>query len=360
MDSIIEPISTENVHDFRKKILTWYDKHKRVLPWRALPGEFSDPYHIWMSEIMLQQTTVQAVIPYFLKFIERWPDVHSLAHADVDDVMAYWAGLGYYARARNLLKCARLISQKYGGVFPQDYKVLISLPGVGDYTAAAICSIAFDQPSVVVDGNIERVMARLNTVLDPLPAGKRILKAYAAKYSDGYKDRPGDYAQALMDLGATICTPKSPICPLCPVNDVCKAYARGEASLFPIRDKKAPKPKRFGYVYIIENNQQLLLHKRPEEGLLGGMYGLPTTCWVDDESKLLHIDILDEGTMVLTKRYIKHVFTHFELRLDLVYGRVSMEFGTDDRYVWFSRGELSRIGLPTVFKKVFMMSDKQA
>lgn len=354
MDSIIERISTEDARVFRKKILDWYDQHRRVLPWRALKGDVANPYHVWLSEIMLQQTTVQAVIPYFLKFVKRWPDVHALASADNEDVMSYWAGLGYYARARNLHKCAKVISHDFFGIFPQEQKQLLLLPGIGDYTSAAIRSIAFDKPSVVVDGNIERVMARYHAVEEAMPKGKKALKAYATKYADAFEDRPSDYAQALMDLGATICTPKSPLCAFCPINDECQAYKSGRATVYPVKAKKIPKPKRYGYVYVVRNsNGDILFHKRPAKGLLGGMFGLPTSGWVNAEDQRQHLNVFESLEINPSDSHIRHVFTHFDLRLDIFEGVAKSDETFGESFIWHKRNSSKNIGLPTVFKKAY-------
>jgi A/G-specific adenine glycosylase len=218
-------------------LLAWYDRHRRALPWRALPGEWTDPYRVWLSETMLQQTTVKAVAPYYARFLRRWPDLHALAAAALDEVLAAWAGLGYYARARNLHACARAVMERYGGKFPPSETALRELPGIGAYTAAAIAAIAFDQAATPVDGNIERVIARLYALEAPLPAGKVEIARHARALTPSH--RPGDFAQALMDLGATICTPKKPACALCPWNSNCAAHARGEAELFPRQSAKA-------------------------------------------------------------------------------------------------------------------------
>lgn len=351
--SIVENINTDKPAIFRKKVLDWYDAHRRILPWRALEGEQADPYRVWLSEVMLQQTTVQAVIRYFLKFIEKWPDVHALAKADNDDVMSNWAGLGYYARVRNLHKCAKIISNDYDGVFPSDQTALQKLPGIGDYTSAAIASIAFDKPANVVDGNVERVMARYHACKIAVPEGKKILKEYAALYADGFTKRTGDYAQALMDLGATICTPKSPACSLCPLNQNCSGYAQGTPEIYPLRAPKKERPKRYGYVYYITNKQgDVLIHKRPDKGLLGGMYGLPTSEWLENEGTLEHLR-LAENKVVCTggRSSITHVFTHFHLTLTLFSCVILDNINIPLNYEWIDEEELQKLGMPTVFKK---------
>ncbi len=347
--SIVEKNITEDPNIFRQKMLDWYDVHRRILPWRALKGQVADPYHVWLSEIMLQQTTVQAVIPYFLKFVKRWPDVHALASADNDELMAAWAGLGYYARARNLHKCAKVISEDLDGVFPCDEGELKKLPGIGDYTAAAIRSIAFNMPSVVVDGNVDRVMARYHAIDTPFPDGKKDVRRWATFYADGYSDRPADYAQSLMDLGATICTPKSPVCGLCPINDCCSAYAKGHAELYPKKAPKKMRPHKYGYVYwVTNNNGDVLIQTRPESGMLGGMLGLPTSDWVIDKSLLSHCCF---NNIVYSETSVRHVFTHFSLDLFLYRGIADdcNSLGHDFQFV--SVDKIDERKFPTLFKK---------
>ncbi|MGH1455360.1 MAG: A/G-specific adenine glycosylase [Alphaproteobacteria bacterium] len=336
---------TDVAEVFRKKMLDWYDLNRRVLPWRALSGGTPDPYHVWLSEVMLQQTTVRAVIPYFLKFIKRWPDVHALAAADNDDVMAAWAGLGYYARARNLHKCAKVVSGEFGGVFPDEIDALRALPGIGDYTSAAILSIAFDKSSVVIDGNVDRVMARYHAVETPFPAGKKDVKELADFYAGGFTDRPADYAQSLMDLGAGVCTPKSPGCSSCPLNDGCKAFGRGED--YPKKAPKKVKPHKYGYVYWITNDcGDVLVQRRSGTGMLGGMLGLPTSDWLEDQSQLKHLDF--QNIRVLPDS-VRHVFTHFSLELQLFYGNVdSIDCSS---YFFCTPDDFFGDEFPTLFKK---------
>ena len=338
----------------REQLLDWYDENKRAMPWRATSYAQRDPYKTWLSEIMLQQTTVPAVVPYFLKFIKKWPSVEDLAQAEQDDVMNDWAGLGYYARARNLLKCAKVVANDYDGQFPDDYAALKALPGIGDYTASAIRAIAFDKPANVVDGNVERVMARLYAVKQPLPDSKPKLKALAAALAEGEHDRPGDYAQSLMDLGATICTPKSPKCLICPLRAFCDAYAQGVAEALPRKKKKKPQPQRYGYIYWIldESNTRLLLHKRPDKGLLAGMTGLPTSEWVSDMDEARHIEFLPETSLDVDKnKMIKHTFTHFDLTLYGGFAKLDKKSLSQDGYFWYDLKDLPSIGFPTVFKK---------
>lgn len=337
------------INNFRKKMLNWYDKHQRALPWRATKGRKPNPYYVWLSEIMLQQTTVITVGPYFQKFIAKWPTVHDLAKAEKEDVMHEWAGLGYYARARNLHKCAQIVSSDLGGKFPDDQKELEKLPGIGAYTSAAIRAIAYNKPANVVDGNIERVMARIFAVKEPLPDSKLKLKELAGKLSDGRKDRPGDYAQSLMDLGATICTPTSPKCSLCPVISLCEAKEKGIAETLPMKKPKAAKPQRHGQVYWISNdNDEILFIRREETEMLGGMLGLPTTEWQKDGKP----SRAPKGFRT-AKASVKHSFTHFDLTLDIYTSQ--HEKGIilpKNNHVWVASSKIGELGLPTLFRKV--------
>lgn len=267
---------------FQKALLTWYDKYRRDLPWRAKDRERPDPYKVWLSEIMLQQTTVPAVKSYFEKFIRLWPTVNDLAVADSDRVMKEWAGLGYYARARNLLKCAETVRTDYDGVFPSNEAALIKLPGIGPYTAAAISSIAFNQEAVVIDGNVDRIVARLFCISTPFPEGKKQVRQWAPLlYKDiGGTGRASDLPQALMDLGAMVCTPKSPSCGLCPVTKWCQGFHRQEASLYPLKKAKEQKETRTGKAYLIRSpDNKILIERRDENRMLGGMTGVPTSEW---------------------------------------------------------------------------------
>lgn len=333
-------------------LLDWYDSHARSLPWRVHPhdsknGVLPDPYHVWMSEIMLQQTTVAAVQGYFIRFIHRWPTVTELARAEDADVMGEWAGLGYYARARNLLKCARTISNDFAGRFPDDHDSLLKLPGIGPYTAAAIASIAFHQPETVVDGNVERVMARLHLIKTPLPSAKPELTALAARLTP--KTRPGDHAQAVMDLGATVCTPKSPTCGICPWSSPCKARASGVQADLPIKTPKKPKPTRRGIVYIARRRDGAwLLETRPPKGLLGGMLGWPGSTWGDTETEAppIHADWFDP------KLEVRHTFTHFHLILSLRIANVARNADPDTGQ-FVPDAKFRRSDLPTVMRKAY-------
>lgn len=298
------------------RLLEWYDVHARDLPWRVRPasraaGEHPDPYRIWLSEVMLQQTTVAAVRDYFHRFTHRWPTVAALAAAPDADVMGEWAGLGYYARARNLLKCARAVASDHGGIFPDDHDALLSLPGIGPYTAAAISAIAFDAPEVVMDGNVERVMARLHDIHTPLPNAKPELKARAAALTPAR--RSGDYAQAVMDLGATICTPKSPACGICPWRDPCRARIAGTAPELPKKAPKKAKPVRRGIVYLAARpDGAMLLERRPDSGLLGGMLGWPGSDWAEAPAEDRPPFAAD---WQILPGEVRHTFTHFHLIL---------------------------------------------
>lgn len=355
MASIIEndKIELREIEQFRKKLLSWYDLEGRDLPWRIKGGGEPDPYKVWLSEIMLQQTTVAAVKPYFLKFLGHWPDIFALAAAKQEDVTALWAGLGYYSRARNLHACAKIIAEEFDGFFPQNHAVLRKLPGIGDYTAAAIMTIAFNKPDTVVDGNIERIMSRIFAVTDPLPGSKKHLKLLAHRFFSDYTERPGDFAQALMDLGAMICTPKSPKCLLCPVSSGCSALKTGSPGNFPFKEKKKPKPKRYGSVYWVETVcGSVLVQRRPEKGLLGGMLGLPGTKWsTGKEQEPWHLKEFEEQTFE-KEGTISHVFTHFDLTLSLERVPASLYMRkAPDSYFWIPIATLVPEHFPSVYKK---------
>ncbi len=334
-------------------LLEWYDRHARTLPWRVAPsdrqkGVWPDPYRVWMSEIMLQQTTVAAVKSYFEAFTRRWPSVGDLAAAKDEDVMAAWAGLGYYARARNLLKCARAVTEDYGGHFPDDHASLLTLPGVGRYTAAAVSAIAFDQPEVVVDGNVERVMARLFDEHQPLPKSKPVLTEYAASLTPD--ERPGCYAQAVMDLGATICTPKNPACGLCPWRPACRAFANGTTTDLPRKEPKKRKPTRVGTAYLARRvDGAWLLERRPDKGLLGGMLGWPGTEWTETPPTEAEPISAEWKTVQAEAR---HTFTHFHLRLTVKTALVPMD-RAPDRGDFIALPDFRPSDLPTVMRKAF-------
>ena len=335
----------------RASLLDWYDRHRRIMPWRTPPGGAVNPYHVWLSEIMLQQTTVAVVAPYFERFVARWPTVDDLAAAELDDVLHAWQGLGYYARARNLHRCAGVISAQRGGGFPADEAALRALPGIGPYTAAAIAAIAFDTPANVVDGNVERVMARLFAVETPLPAAKTELTAQAGALVAA--DRPGDYAQALMDLGATVCTPRSPACIRCPWRGGCIALAKGIAAELPRRAPKPERPLRKGVAFwTVRDDGAVLLRRRPETGLLGGMMEVPSTEWRSrawsPRSAVRHAPLQADWRAL--PGAVRHTFTHFHLELVVMAGEANGEHPADG--VWCPPERLGEHALPSLMKKV--------
>lgn len=339
-------------------VLDWYDQHRRLLPWRAAISEAASPYRVWLSEIMLQQTTVSAVIPYFEDFLRRWPDVCALAAAEREDVLKAWAGLGYYARARNLHACAAMVCTEYGGHFPEDEKSLLGLPGIGPYSAAAISAIAFGRFAVVMDGNIERIMARLHCVQSPLPGAKPELKALAAGHSP--QRRTGDYAQGLMDIGSAICRPKSPLCDICPLTSCCQAVSSGQPASYPRRAAKKPRPLRRGRVYWLHSQcNQVLLVRRPDKGLLGGMSGFPGSDWgahkvQDHASAPLNTD------WQAVPGLVHHVFTHFALELEVFAARTGSK--RPDAPLgcrWVPVADLAAEALPGLMQKVARLMQEQ-
>jgi A/G-specific adenine glycosylase len=336
-----------DVPALRSALLAWYDAQARTLPWRVGPHERAaavtpDPYRVWLSEVMLQQTTVPHAAPYFLEFTRRWPTVNALAVAPDAEVMAAWAGLGYYARARNLLACARAVAAEHGGVFPDTEAGLLALPGVGPYTAAAVAAIAFDRETNVVDGNVERVAARLFAVEDPLPGAKPELKSLAGGLVRD--ERPGDWAQALMDLGAVICKPKSPLCDRCPVAAHCAALKTGAPAAYPRRSTKARRPHRFGVAYVLTRGEEVALVRRPPEGLLGGMLALPTSEWRDAPWSLSEaLAVAPAAANWREVGEVEHGFTHFTLTLQLLRAE------GDGEVSFHPRTALQ--GLPSVFLK---------
>jgi A/G-specific adenine glycosylase len=340
------------------ELLAWYDRHRRRLPWRAAPGEGSDPYRVWLSETMLQQTTVKAVAPYYARFLARWPDLAKLAAATLDEVLTAWAGLGYYARARNMHACARAVVERHGGQFPASESALRELPGIGAYTAAAIVAIAFDQVATPVDGNIERVVARLYALGTPLSAGKAEIARHARALTPA--KRAGDFAQALMDLGATICTPKRPACALCPWNAACVAHMRGEAELFPLRTPKRDGQLRRGAAFVARRADDcVLLRTRPPRGLLGGMAEVPTTAWVTDfdlSKALTEAPQFGASQEPVAWRkmtgVVRHVFTHFPLELTVYRAEVAHQAAAPAGTRWAAIAQLGDEALPSLMRKV--------
>jgi A/G-specific adenine glycosylase len=345
-------------------LFAWYDGHRRRLPWRAPPGERSDPYRVWLSEVMLQQTTVKAVGPYYARFLARWPDVRALAAAPLEEVLKTWAGLGYYSRARNLHTCAQAVVERHGGLFPADEAGLRALPGIGAYTAAAIAAIAYDLPSVPIDGNVERVIARLYAVEAPLPAAKRDIARFACGLRPPH--RAGDFAQALMDLGATICTPKRPACALCPWHGSCAAAARGEAEAFPRRTPKREGALRRGAAFVARRTDgYLLLRTRPPRGLLGGMTEVPTSAWTGEFEEA---DALKDaprfsspgsggknGKKTSWRRVpgvVRHVFTHFPLELVVYAAEEPARAPAPNGARWVALDAIAGEALPSLMRKV--------
>jgi len=339
-------------------LLDWYARERRELPWRAPAGQTPDPYAVWLSEIMLQQTTVAAAIPYYQRFLARWPSVKALAAANLDEVLSAWAGLGYYSRARNLHACARLVAEHHAGQFPQTEEGLRELPGIGPYTAAAIAAIAFGARATPVDGNIERVIARLFAVKRPLPAAKDEIHDLAATLTP--EQRAGDFAQALMDIGASVCTPKRPSCLMCPLQRDCSAYAQGIESALPARAARPERPVRVGLAFLaLREDAHVLLRRRPEAGLLGGMLEVPSTAWAETlppvNEALRTAPVRGEWWAV--PGTVTHTFTHFRLET-LVYRAIvpadaCLTFWADpQRCRWVARRDLNRAALPSVMRKI--------
>jgi A/G-specific adenine glycosylase len=340
-------------------LLSWYNLHARSLPWRSPPGTPPpDPYRVWLSEIMLQQTTVVAVAPYFHRFTARWPDVAALAATEDADLMAAWAGLGYYARARNLLACARKVVAEYEGQFPASEAVLRMLPGIGDYTAAAIAAIAFGQRAIVVDANVERVVARLFAINEPLPAAKKAIRAACDQITPAA--RSGDFAQAMMDLGATVCTPRNPACRACPLSGHCTARRMGIAETLPVKPVKTAKPARIGTAYWIERDgphgREVWLVERAGKGMLAGMRALPDDGWSarsdGDSQPPMAADwhSLNEA--------VRHVFTHFSLTLSIALTSSPVHDAMLGDGQWWPVKTLDSAGLPTLFSKATQLAIK--
>jgi A/G-specific adenine glycosylase len=355
-------------------LLEWYDRHRRVLPWRSLSGSRADPYAVWLSEIMLQQTGVKTVGPYFQKFMARWPDVAALGRASLDDVLRMWAGLGYYSRARNLHACAMAVLRDHGGVFPDTEEGLRALPGIGPYTAAAIAAIAFGRRTMPVDGNIERVVSRLFAIDEPLPQAKPLIQKLAATLlgearvgdmsragdvkprAGDAESRAGDSAQALMDLGSSICTPKKPACALCPLNGDCAARARGDQEMFPRKAAKRSGELRRGAAFVIRRGDLLLVRTRAEKGLLGGMTEVPGSCWIaaqDDEAARQQAPELKGIARWHRKAgVVSHVFTHFPLQLVVYTANVPARTRAPEGMRWVPIATLQDEALPNLMRKV--------
>jgi len=337
-------------------LVAWYDRHRRLLPWRAAPGETPDPYRVWLSEIMLQQTTVKTVAPYFARFIARWPTVEALAAASLDDVLRLWAGLGYYARARNLHACARAVAEKHGGRFPPSEEGLMELPGIGPYTAAAIAAIAFEARTVAVDGNVERVIARLYAIETALPAAKPEIWARARELAPARRN--GDFVQALMDLGATICTPRKPACALCPWTHACAARRRGDPETFPVKAPKREGQLRRGAAFVaLRADGLILVRSRPPNGLLGGMTEVPTTGWSHDFAAANALAAAPRFGRARARwrripGAVTHVFTHFPLELVVYTAEVPADAAAPEGARWVALADVAGEALPNVMRKV--------
>jgi A/G-specific adenine glycosylase len=346
-------MKADEIFALRQSLLDWYDREGRSLPWRIRPedraaGQIADPYAIWLSEIMLQQTTVPHATPYWIRFLQLWPRIQDLALAQRADVMREWAGLGYYARARNLHACAKAITEEYGGCFPDTIEALKALPGIGEYTANAILAAAYDKPASVVDGNVERVISRFCRVETPLPKAKTTIRKIAASLAD--PSRSGDYAQAIMDLGATVCSPRSPNCGACPWNTGCEANLTGDAERFPVKIRKKPRPVRYGTAWLVRKGEHVWLRQRSDEGLLGGMMEVPSTCW--------EAEPVDQSPPFIASwtrlGEVKHVFTHFELRLSVQEADVATDW-IPNTGRWVGPEDMSQQALPSVMRKIITL-----
>lgn len=332
-------------------LLDWYKSRARDLPWRARGRNHPSPYEVWVSEIMLQQTTVASVIPYFERFLSRFSTLQELSQASLEEVLILWQGLGYYSRARNLHKCAQEIVKNHKGIFPNDPKMLEKLPGIGPYTAAAIASMAFDYPCVPVDGNVARVFSRLFKVEAPLPGLLEKIRTLVEFFS-GHEGHHGDLAQALMDLGATVCTPTSPQCGVCPWQFYCQAYSQNEVSLYPKKNPKKIKPIRWGVAYVMFCPEgSLFLRKRPSTGLLASLMEVPTSSWEEGSDVFENVKPPVEGDWRVISDVVKHVFTHFQLNLQVWTVQVPQSKVTCEGQ-WVSFSKISQVALPTLMKKV--------
>lgn len=342
--------------NFSEQLLCWYDRYHRNLPWRLAPadlfdGKKPDAYCVWLSEVMLQQTTVEAVKPYFRKFIAKWPNLFSLAEADLEDVLKAWAGLGYYSRARNLKRCAEKLVSDYDGIFPKTLKDLKALPGIGDYTAAAILSIAYNEPVAVVDGNVERVITRLYAIGEPLPQAKATIRDKTQSLTP--IDRPGDFAQAMMDLGASICTPREPKCLICPVETFCNAKNEDKPEVYPVKPPKIQKPERSGVAFVaLSKNNEVYLEKRQSSGLLGGMTQIPNLFNAENNYSVSDAPFVADWQL---KGIARHVFTHFSLVLDVFLAR-DVEKSVAGNGWWSPIDQLPDEALPTVIKKAISVA----
>jgi A/G-specific adenine glycosylase len=339
-------------HPIAVRLLAWYDAHQRALPWRATDDSLANPYHVWLSEIMLQQTTVTAVKPYYEKFLLLFPTVGALAQADPQEVMRAWAGLGYYSRARNLHACAQQVVRDYQGQFPDHYDGLKALPGIGDYTAAAILSIAFGKRALVMDGNVERVVSRLYRVETELPRAKTEIRAHLDVITP--EKRCGDFAQSMMDLGATLCTPRKPACSLCPLQQDCLSAHQADVETFPRKAAKKERPRRLGQAFVVlRDDGSLLMRTRPPKGLLGGMSEVPNSDWTPEPAAFVAQDLLPfKATWQRCPDPVRHVFTHFELNLEIYVATLPARHKAPDGMRFVALEALAQEALPSVMQKV--------
>jgi A/G-specific adenine glycosylase len=350
-------ISSKKTAPSARALLAWYDIHRRTLPWRAKAGQRADPYRVWLSEIMLQQTTVVAVASYYREFLRRWPNVKALAKAPLDDVLAAWAGLGYYARARNLHRAAKMVVDELGGRFPQTAEALRKLPGIGAYTAGAIAAIAFDAREAAVDANAERVLARIFAVEEPMPKAKVRLRVLGQSLVPA--KRAGDFAQALMDLGSAICTPRRPACSACPWSKDCEARKRGIQEMLPVKGAKAVRPLKRGAAFVARDARgAVLLEKRPEKGLLGGMLQPPLGPWSEDFPSAKEALLQAPFRAAWKKRagIVRHGFTHFELEIEVYEATIRNRPVVAGKWIV----DLSTAALPTVMRKVLSRADRES
>ena len=349
-DSLVSCAAGLKPPQIAARVLAWWDVSRRELPWRAAPGVKPDPYRVWLSEVLLQQTTAAAAAPYFLKFVSQWPTVEALAEAPLDAIMSAFAGLGYYSRARNLHVCAREVARR-GGRFPSAERELRALPGVGAYTAAAVAAIAFGEPAAPVDGNIARILTRLHAIEAPILAARRRIAEAAVALTPA--DRPGDFAQALMDIGATICRPRNPDCLACPLNEACAAYATGQAEAYPRRGAVKAKPIRLGAAFFARRaDGAVLARRRPPKGLLGATLELPGGPWESGDGAA--IDALHAPFAARWRRLpgeVEQVFTHFVLRLTLYAADMGAVPPQVEGAIWVEPGRVESAGFSSVMLK---------
>ena len=355
-------LKKNNYKTFSNSLLSWYDLNRRILPWRAPPGEISNPYFVYLSEIMLQQTVVKTVIPYFLKFVRKWPDINALAKAELHEINSYWAGLGYYSRAKNLHETAKIISNKYNGFFPTDKNSLIALPGIGEYTSSAIMAIAFDRKSNVIDGNVERVFSRFYAVEKPIKGSKIFIKNIAEKHLPD--NRHGDYAQALMDLGSLICIPKSPRCTMCPLLAICDVGGSTRAKQYPIKLPKKEREERYGLFFYLKNKEGAILFKtNKSSGLLANMDMLPSIGWYEDSNRFKSSPKLKKNYEFLGLKWkildqnLVHIFTHFKLNCTIAIAIINDENDLlidleKSAYRFVQKKNMNDLALPSLIKKI--------